>query len=175
MRKKFSLIFTLCICLISFGAVNAKGQDVREPLENGLFEIGYKTVEEAVNECENLFNEDIVLPYKIPPVQFTHYFGRCSKDIGINNAFEIEFFNENTPENHYDLTLRSKKHSITFKPRHIDKTINLDKGKAFLIKNPIANVLVFEKENWQYILSVDKRISGQVPLEVMVDIANSIR
>ena len=73
------------------------------------------------------------------------------------------------------LTLRPKKHAITFKPRHIDKTIKLDKGKAFLIKNPIANVLVFEKENWQYILSIDKRVSEQVPLEVLVDIANSFR
>ncbi|MDV7767802.1 hypothetical protein N9I19_25335 [Peribacillus sp. CSMR9] len=165
----------MSLCLISFGAVNAEGQDEREPLENGLIEIGYKTVEEAVNECENLFNEDIVLPYKIPPVQFTHYFGRCNKDFGINNDFEIEFFNENTPENHYTLRLRPKKQAISFKSRHIDKTIKLDKGRAFLIKNRMGNVLVFEKENWQYILSIDKRVSEQVPLEVLVDIANSFR
>lgn len=30
MRKKFCLIFTLSLCLISFGAVNAEGQDERE-------------------------------------------------------------------------------------------------------------------------------------------------
>ncbi|RID83326.1 hypothetical protein D1953_16505 [Peribacillus asahii] len=174
MKKKFILIFILGLCLVSFETVNANDEDEHPPFEKIFFEIGYKTVEEAVDECENLFNEDIVLPYKIPPVQFTHYFGRCSKDIGINNDFEIEFLNENTPENHYTLTLRPKKHAIKFKPERINKTIELDYGTAFFVKSPVSNNLIFERGNWQYILGVDKRISEHIPLEVLVDIANSL-
>lgn len=173
MKKNFSLVFSLILCLINFGVVHAEEHGERESLEDGLYEIGYKTVKEAVNECEILFNEDIELPYKIPPVQFTHYLGRCNKNIGINNDFEIGFFNENTPENNYTLSMRPKKHALTFKSRHINKTIKLDKGKAFFLNNRIGNVLVFEKGNWQYIISTDKRVSEQVPLEVLVDIANS--
>lgn len=60
MRKKFTLIFTLSLCLISFGTVNANNQDEREPFEKLLFEIGYKPVEEAVDECENHFKKHIV-------------------------------------------------------------------------------------------------------------------
>jgi hypothetical protein len=114
-----------------------------------------------------------VLPYKIPPVQFTHYVGRCSKDYGINNSFEILFLNESIPENHYSLTMRPKKHAIKFKSERIDKTIKLDKGIAFFVTNSISNNLIFERGDWQYFLGIDKRITEQVPLEVLVDIANS--
>ena len=55
----------------SFGAVNAKGQDEREPLENGLFEIGYKTVEEAVNEMK-IFSTGI-LYCRIKYLQFNSH------------------------------------------------------------------------------------------------------
>lgn len=52
MKENFSLIFNLSLCLISFVAVYAEGQDEREPLENCLFEIGYKMVKEAVKNVQ---------------------------------------------------------------------------------------------------------------------------
>lgn len=36
------------------------------------------------------------------------------------------------------------------------------------------NVLVFDKDNWQYMLSIDKRASDKVTAENLVQIANSI-
>lgn len=36
------------------------------------------------------------------------------------------------------------------------------------------NVLAFEREDWQYMLWIDKRVSNKVTPEVLVDIANSI-
>ncbi|MGJ7922562.1 hypothetical protein [Neobacillus sp. LXY-4] len=174
MKRIYILIFTLSFGFTSLGSVNANGQDERHQFEKGLFELGYKTVEEAVNQCEKVFTEKIVLPYKIPPVQFTHYFGRCNKDFGINNTFEIIFLNKNTPENHYTLTLRPKKHAIKFKPEHIDKIVKLDNGKELFVVKRAANIFVFEGEDWQYFLGIDKRISKSVPLDVLVDIANSI-
>ncbi|MEN1969670.1 DUF4367 domain-containing protein [Lentibacillus sp. N15] len=35
-------------------------------------------------------------------------------------------------------------------------------------------VLVFERDNWQYMLSVDGRVSDKVTAEVLVKIADSI-
>ncbi|WP_054026492.1 hypothetical protein [Bacillus sp. FJAT-28004] len=40
---------------------------------------------------------------------------------------------------------------------------------------PAFNVLSFEKDGWQYILSIDKRVEGKVTVDVLVEIANSIR
>ncbi|USK32581.1 hypothetical protein LIT25_18545 [Bacillus sp. F19] len=174
MRKIF--ILTLSLCFISFGLVNANGKDEHPPLEKGFFEIGYKTVEKALDECENHFNKNIELPYKMPPIEFTHYFGRCSKDFGINNNFEIEYLNENLSENHYQVTVRPREHRIKFKQRNIARKIKMDKGSALLLNNPNGvNILVFERDDWQYMLSVDKRVSERVPVEVLVDIANSFK
>jgi hypothetical protein len=36
------------------------------------------------------------------------------------------------------------------------------------------NILVFEKESWQYVLNVDKRIGDIVTAEVLLEIADSI-
>ncbi|GIN39282.1 hypothetical protein [Heyndrickxia oleronia] len=36
------------------------------------------------------------------------------------------------------------------------------------------NILVFERDTWQYFLSIDKRLSRKVTLEMLVDIADSI-
>ncbi|MFJ7972320.1 hypothetical protein [Psychrobacillus sp. NPDC096389] len=36
------------------------------------------------------------------------------------------------------------------------------------------NVLVFEKDEWQYMLSINKKVSDKVTPEHLVDIANSI-
>jgi hypothetical protein len=174
MKRKYIFILTLIFIIISFGKVNATEKDERQPFEKGLFDIGYKAVEEALYECENFFTKKIALPYKIPPVQFTHYFGRCNKDYGINNTFEVLFLNENMPINHYSLTLRPKKHAIKLNPERINKTIKLDNGIAIYVTHGNSNNLIFEKEDWQYFLGIDKRISKQVPLEELVEIANSI-
>jgi hypothetical protein len=35
-------------------------------------------------------------------------------------------------------------------------------------------MIVFEKDNWQYMLSIDKRVSKQVSIQSLIEIANSI-
>lgn len=40
---------------------------------------------------------------------------------------------------------------------------------------PAFNVLRFEKDGWQYIFSIDKRVEDKVTADVLVEIANSIR
>lgn len=36
------------------------------------------------------------------------------------------------------------------------------------------NLLVFERDNWQYVFSIDKKVSDRVTPEILVQIANSI-
>ena len=65
-------------------------------LENFLLDIGYKEVNKALQESENYFNRDIALPTQLPPVTFTHNFGRFTHSFGKeNDQFEITYINEN--------------------------------------------------------------------------------
>jgi hypothetical protein len=70
--------------------------------------------------------------------------------------------------------LRPKINAIKFKPEQIEKTMQLDNGIEIYVTQNNSNNLIFVKEDWQYFLQIDKRISKQVPLEVLVAIANSI-
>jgi hypothetical protein len=157
--------------------VNANDKVDRPPLEKDLMEIGFKSVEEALDDCEAHFNKNIELPYKLPPVAFTHYMGRCTQDLGVNNGFEVDYINENSTHSPYRIRLRPKNHRIKFKKEHIEQTYNLKSGKALLLTEPVNgfNLLVFERDGWQYILSIDKRESKEVSPKVLVEIANSFR
>ena len=44
------------------------------------------------------------------------------------------------------------------------------------IENPRIgfHLLVFERDNWQYVLSIDRDVADQVTAEVLINIANSI-
>ncbi|WP_274310055.1 hypothetical protein [Solibacillus daqui] len=55
------------------------------------------------------------------------------------------------------------------------KTFELKKGiVATYMAISGFNVLVFERDDWQYMLSFDKRVSDKVTPETLLDIANSI-
>ncbi|MBT2605566.1 hypothetical protein J7E55_21520 [Bacillus sp. ISL-53] len=172
-----------CLCLsicfifsfINFGNVIAANTG-RIPLEEALFDIGYMPVEEALKTCESHFNKKIKIPYKLPPIAFTHQLGRCNHTYGINNDFEVELINENIPKNHYIIRVRPSEHRITFKQEQIDKKYKISNGTyALYVTNraPVHNFLVFERDGWQYMLSIDKRISDKIPPKVLIEIADS--
>jgi hypothetical protein len=144
--------------------------------EESLFEIGYKPLEEAHEDFEKHFKQKLKLPLRVPPVEFTHYFGRFTDLEGeLNDTFERLFVSNKSPENFYTINVRPVKHKISFKIHFVSKSYELSNGdNADFITISGSNVLVFEKENWQYILSINKRISEMVPPEILVEIANSI-
>lgn len=171
-------MLALALWFSDTGKINAIDKVKRTPIEKFVFEIGYKSVEEALDDCEAHFNKNIALPYKLPPIEFTHYFGRCTNDLGINNSFEVEYINENsTNPKKYMIRLRPREHGIEFRKEHIQQTYNLNKGKALYVTKPVNgfNLLVFERDGWQYTLSIDKDVSEQVSPEVLLEIANSFR
>ncbi|MDQ0062208.1 hypothetical protein J2T14_004408 [Paenibacillus harenae] len=75
------------------------------PYEKPFFEIGYKSVEEALQECETLHHKELKLPYKLPSIAFTHHFGRCINDTvnHKNDDLGIEYLHEKQGENHYKI------------------------------------------------------------------------
>lgn len=93
----------------------------------------------------------------------------------INDSFEVEVISDNSPENHYKIDVRPIKHKIRIRDKYVLKVFKLKNGnKAAYIAISGFNVLVFERDSWQYMLSIDKRVSDMVTPEILVQIANSI-
>ncbi|MDZ5471447.1 hypothetical protein SM124_06770 [Bacillus sp. 31A1R] len=138
--------------------------------------MGYKPINEALNECKSLFNDELKLPYKVPPLNFTLQLGRCSQIDGTNDTFEIEYLNEELPSNHYMIMVRPSENGMKLRNKKIKYTYQLkDESSAYYATEVVNgfNLLVFERDGWQYILSIDKRATNKVTPRVLVNIANS--
>ena len=146
--------------------------------EKTLFEIGYKEVYEALQESKAHFQRNIALSTQLPPIPFTHHFGRFSNlDGDMNDGFEIKYINKVSIHNHYSIRVRPVEYRLEFRQDYIQQSFKLKKGtEAIFSTMPLGmNFLLFENDGWQYMLLVDKRISDIVTPEVLVEIANSIK
>lgn len=171
MKKIILIVFCLLIS-VGNGKLIAKSSDRPKQFEETYFEIGYQSVEEASKAFEHHFKQDVKLPFRHPAVGFTHQFGRFSN---INQSFEVKYLNDKIPENHYKIDIRPVDYSIRLRDHNILRTYKLNDGnKASYLNISGFNVLVFKKENWQYMLSIDKRVSDKVTPQTLVEIANSI-
>lgn len=155
----------------------AKTKTDVSPIEKVFLESGYKEVNKALKESKYYFQRDIALPTQVPPVNFTHNFGRISHSFGKeNDVFEITFINENLGHNHYQIRVKPVKYKVEFSEEKINQRIKLSDGNEAIYSTKLPlDLLAFEKDGWQYILLVDKRISKTVTKNVLVDIANSIK
>lgn len=168
--------FFVSFCAFFLITLHASAKDKPSLYEEIYPEIGYKSVEEAVGDFEQHFNQKLKLPLRVPPISFTHHFGRFtdSKYKG-NDAFEVTFINDQSSENHYKIDIRPLKYRLSIREKYVIKTFELKNGDvATYMTISGFNVLVFEKDNLQYMLSIDKRVSNKVTPETLVDIANSI-
>ena len=173
MKKLSILIFTIFLFFLVVNSIQAYNYG----FEKGYSEIGYKEVNIALQESDDHFKRDIALPTQLPPVTFTHNFGRFSNLEGnANDEFEITYINKDLTQNHYQIRVKPVKYKLEFREEQIDQIIKLkDESEAiYSTKNPL-DLLAFEKDGWQYILLIDKRISDKVTKEVLVEIANSIK
>ncbi len=171
------LIFSSLCGVVNIEAASANSISEARPLEETYPEFGYETVEEAVKEFEQHFNQGLKLPLRIPPINFTHHFGRFNDlDGDINDSFELIFINDKSPENQYEIAVRPLKHKIPIKDKRVVKLFTLKNGNEakFINISESFEALVFERDNWQYRLSINKKISDKVSSEMLVEIANSI-
>ncbi|KFM99320.1 hypothetical protein [Bacillus clarus] len=129
--------------------VLANSNDKPKPFEQIYPENGYTTVEEAVREAERHFKQDLQRPFRVPPIEFTHYFGRFTDLEGeTNDSFEVECISDQSPENHYKIDVRPVKHKIPIRDTHVLGVYKLKNDiQATYMNISGFNVLVFEKEN----------------------------
>ncbi|MFF2177395.1 hypothetical protein ACFVT8_13110 [Lysinibacillus sp. NPDC058147] len=175
MTRSISLLL-ISFCLFFFLTIYATANDKPSPYEEIYPEIGYKTVEAALEDFEQHFKQKLKLPLRVPPISFTHHFGRFNDlDGDINDSFEVTFINDQLSENHYKIYVRPIKNNIPIREKYVVKTFELKNGSvATYMTISGFNVLVFERDDWQYMLSIDKRVSDKVTPETLIDIANSI-
>lgn len=175
MIKNAPLIFLTVLLLLFRGSYAAANENVPS-FEKLFIEIGYKTVGEARGDAERHFKQELKLPVQIPPISFTHYFGRFNDlDDEVNDSFEAVLIHEASTEHRYKIEVRPLAHKIPISDKYVmEKFILKDEEEAVYMGITGIHALVFEKEGWQYMLSVDKRISDKVPPDVLVDIADSI-
>ncbi|MBB4825909.1 hypothetical protein HNO89_003145 [Sporosarcina luteola] len=175
MTRSISLLL-VSFCMLFIPAIDATANDKPRPYEEIYPEIGYTTVEEALEEFEQHFKRKLKLPTRVPPIRFTHHFGRFSNlDGDMNDSFEVTFIHDQLSENHYKINVRPVKYNIPIREQHVLKTFELKNGALATYTNFAGfNVLVFERNGWQYMFSIDKRVADKVTPETLVDIANSI-
>ncbi|WP_313894529.1 hypothetical protein [Psychrobacillus sp.] len=176
MTKSISLLL-ISFCLLFFLTIYATANDKPDPYEEIFPEIGYKTVEDALDDFEQHFKHKPKLPLRVPPISFTHHFGRFNNlDGDMNDYFEVKMISDQSPQNHFKIDVRPIQHKHTFE-KYISNVFKLKNGKdATYIKDQTIgfNLLVFERDNWQYVLGIDTDVSDKVTPEILVQIANSI-
>lgn len=154
----------------------AEVEDKQKSPEELHMDVGYKTMDEALDDVEEHFNRKLNLPVRVPAIPFTHYYARLNDvDGDINDSFEVKFIHESKPENHYKIDVRPIERKIPIREQDVLKVFPLNNGKeAKWMKQEAFHILFFETERWQYILSVDRRVEDKVSAEELVRIANSI-
>lgn len=175
--KIIKILVIMILITFSFSTIT-NANYTSEEFQQSLFDIGFKEVNAALQESKNHFKKDIALPVQIPPIEFTHSFGRFSNlDGDINDEFEIEYRHINNPKNHYMIWVKPVKYGLPIRNEHIDQTLKLKDGSNAIYSTKISrgfNLLVFEKGSWQYILNINKAVSDKVTSDILVEIANSI-
>ncbi|WP_342472412.1 hypothetical protein MHH70_02015 [Metasolibacillus sp. FSL H7-0170] len=168
--KKIGLLFSICLLFINSSLAN------EYKFEKNILDTGYKEIDKAIAEAEIYFQQSITLPREVPPIEFTHCFGRfISLDESPNTYLEIKYINQDLPENHFKIEMRPIIHKIPTNDTHITQLLKLNNGSNAIYSTKIQgfHILIFEENEWQYILSLDQRVSHQA-IELLLKIANSV-
>ncbi|MGG0655804.1 hypothetical protein [Rummeliibacillus pycnus] len=175
MKKLTIAVFSFYLLLLqNIYIANAANND----FEKYYYDIGYKDISNALSDSSKHFKKNISLPSQLPELTFTHAFGRLNDLKGeVNDNVEFEFLNENLPNNHFKINITPIAFKMTFEEKNIEQKVKLKDGSEAIFSTSIIgfNTLVFEKNDLQYILSIDEKSEEKITLENLIAIANSVK
>ncbi|MBT2763544.1 DUF3889 domain-containing protein [Paenibacillus sp. ISL-20] len=145
--------------------------------QQAIFESGGELVEEAMRDCEEHFGTSVFLPPLLPPVAFTHQYGRCyDMEGGLDEHLEVHYQNRYKPEHSYKIELYPLENKQHLKHLSFEESQLSDHTTAKFYKGPIntLRLLVFEKGDWQYLLTAANRASSEIRQQELTEIAESL-
>lgn len=172
--KNFRFILLFFVLFLAFMTTSSYAKNYR--FEQNYLDGGYVEINKALKQSEQHFKRDIALPLQLPPIPFTHSFGRFTDLEGSENDYlEIKYLNQNSGKNHYQIHVRSLDSKIKFDEKKIDQVLKMNDGNEAIFSTTVSgfNILVFDKNGFQYTLSLDKRVSDKAA-DILLEIANSI-
>jgi hypothetical protein len=175
-KKKFAiLLFGFSLCFSGWQSVSASHQTTG--IEKGYYDLGFKSVSEAAREAEAYYKTNLDLPHKLPPLAFTHSFGRFTGEGDQNDGLEVVYLNEEKHFN-YIINVRPAKYGKKFNSTTDSKITLKDGTQAYYNTvgkdRRILVVFMFEKDGWGYMLSIQKNLLDK-PISTLVEIANSLQ
>jgi len=173
--KRLIILILIGICLFAEtkdGIAFANNPQKTTPYyEDHSKRVGYKSVDEAVKEFEKYCNCVVKLPTMILDEQFTHEFGAVYKDKknSENIQLQIRFVNREMRNNilKIDIHTNPSDYEGNIYPLNNEQTGIYSEQNTF-------SVFVFEKNNLQYVVSIDKELTNLHSPQLLIDIANSI-
>ncbi|MGE7919144.1 hypothetical protein ACQKM9_09365 [Viridibacillus sp. NPDC093762] len=171
-KKIINLLIGFFLCLSGWHSVKSSQQ---RSIEKDYYNLGYKSVSDAKQEAESYYKTNLDLPIKLPPLDFTHSFGRFDQG---NENLEIEYLNEEKHFNYIINVFPARIGDNLLTRTNYSKLISLKDGtQAFYsttgIDKKISSILMFKKNNWTYMLSIEERLLDN-PVTTLVEIAESL-
>lgn len=140
--------------------------------------LGYKSVPDAVRDCEMRYMQKIYLPFYTPPIEFTHQLAICSTHYTDRDYLEVNYLHETRRDHRYMILMRPSKYGIEVAESRVMRRYELNDGsEALLSLTPEEgyHVLTFDRWGWQYMLVVPKKLESVFTPDEMVRVANSIQ
>lgn len=174
MTKKIYLLIPALVIVLSSKGIYAAEQNSPPSLEEGYKEFGYTSIEEAVKEFENHFQCKVELPEMMPPISFTHQFGRFFEDkhYKMNDDLRIMFVNENQRRNIFKIDIRPVRNKLIFDGKEYALQYG---GKGTYFESHNFHFYVFEKNSLQYLLGIYQEASDMETPDILARIADSVK
>lgn len=94
-------------------------------------------------DFETHIGQDVKLPLKVPPITFTHCFGRIN-DGGDNVSLEVRCLNDKLGKNHYKMYVRPMEDKLPIVNNDATKLYKLrDGSEAKFINNSLTHEAIF--------------------------------
>lgn len=162
--------------LLFFSILATSANANEDKFDRNFSELGYIGVNEALIESKQHFKKNIALPKNIP-ITFTHSFGRFLNPKGDwNDYLEVRYLDENSEGDDYVVEVRPINYKLPIREEMITERLKLKNGIYAIYSTTMymgRNNLVFEMDDWQYILSLDKDVSDKAS-ELLLEVAISI-
>lgn len=117
------------------------------------------------------------MPSSFPDVSFTHVFGRLNNLYGKeNDELEFAFLNQAKAENHFKILIKPIQYKLSFEEKHIKQKVKLNDGSEAIYSKSFTgfDTITFDKNGFQYILSMDEDSSIKNAVNLLIEIANSV-